>query len=87
MGCDHYRHEKVELRTGEANGDFTCIRGRVVVCLCCKAFVEGDEGSEYLFGHSRLKVVSGNAVFVATVSDQERVRLLAPRPTPAWNID
>ncbi len=87
MSCANYRHDEVNLRAGEMCGDFVGIRGQVVVCRRCKVLVRGDEGGEYLFGRSRLRVMNGNAVFVATVSDQERVRLLPSQPTSAWNIE
>ena len=87
MSCANYRHDGVELHTGETRGDFACIKGRVVVCRRCKTLIDGDEGSEYLHGRSLLRVVGANAVHAATVSEQERVSLLTPRSNPAWTLD
>jgi len=87
VSCANYRHDEVELRSGETRGDFACIKGHVVVCLRCKALIGGDEGSEYLHGRSHLRVVGGNAAHVATVSEERRVSLLAPQSNPAWILD
>lgn len=87
MGCANYRHDKVELHTGETHGDFACISGRVVVCQRCKGLVTGEKGSLYLNGRSLIEVVDGKGVHLTTVSEQERVSLLAPQSNPAWTLD